>query len=188
LYQGPSQVQSVRVIALNVVAMSTSTALPRSVRSTKGEKMNKTRDYYGVIVHPKHFKALLEMKPEEAGAILKNMINTFQGNEDEIIVFNDRYLDYVSEDICSLTAYDKSLKDARSNAGKKSAENKRATKLQQTCNKTSTTLQQECNVNIKDKVNIKDNNNIGFKPNAFTSGCPKSDIDFEEIERNLIKN
>jgi len=151
--------------------------------------MNKSRDNYGVIVHPKHFNDFLEMKPEEAGSILKNMINTFLGNEDEIIVFNERYLDYVSRDVCSLAAFDKSLKDKRSNAGKNSAENKRATKLQQTCNKTSTNLQQECNVNIKvkDKVNIN-NNNIGFKPNAFTSGCPKSEIDFEEIERKLIKN
>lgn len=148
--------------------------------------MNKKRDYYGVIVHPKHFNAFLEMSPEEAGLILKNMIHTFQGEEDKIKVFNERYLDYVSADVCGLTAFDKSLKDARSTAGKKSADNKRATKVQQTCNKTSTNEQQECNVKIKVKDNI--NNNIGFKPNQFTAGVSKTEIDFDELAKKLIKN
>lgn len=145
---------------------------------------------YGVIIHPKSFDALLKMEPETCGQIIKNMILTFQGKEEEIKHFTDYGLDYISEDLCSFVKWDKENKDSKSAAGKKSAEKKKSnrtsTDVQQDFNRTSTDVQQDGNIKINIKNNI--NKDIGFKPNQFTAGVSKTEIDFDELAKKLIKN
>lgn len=149
--------------------------------------MNKN---YGFIIHPEDHEALMNMTPEEAGCILKNMIHVFRGDPPD--TFGDRFLDYVSDDLCGRLLRDIELSEKQSRNGKKGGgqmgnQNAKRTKTSENEPKTSQ-KQAKTNPNTNTNTNTNINNNIGFKPNAFTSGCPKRDIDFEELEKTLIKN
>lgn len=54
-------------------------------------------DKLGLIIHPEDFKDLLEMTPEETGKVTQNVIKYFIG--EEVVDFDDRYLDRVSRDM-----------------------------------------------------------------------------------------
>jgi len=155
--------------------------------------MNKN---YGFIIHPEDHQAFMDMTTEEAGSVIKNMIRVFRGEEPE--KFDDRFLDYVSDDLCGRVLRDIELSEKQSRNGKKGGGQKGNQNAKRTKNEPKTsqnepkTSQKQAktnpNTNTNTNTNTNINNNIGFKPNAFTSGCPKRDIDFEEIERKLIKN
>ena len=145
--------------------------------------MNKN---YGFIIHPENMDDLLKLHPTEAGYIVQNMILTFKGEEPK--KFDDRFLDYVSDDLCGRVKRDMELSEKQSRNGKKGGAPKGNTNAKTTQNNPNTTQKQaktNPNTNTNTNTNI---NNIGFKPNAFTSGCTNSPIDFEELEKTLIKN
>jgi hypothetical protein len=153
----------------------------------KGEKMNKN---YGFIIHPEDHQALMDMTPAEVGFVVKNMIRVFKGEEPE--KFDDRFLAYVSDDLCGRVLRDIELSEKQSRNGKKGGApkgNTNANKPKQPKNNPDTTQKQpKTNPNTNTNTNTNINNNIGFKPNAFTSGCTSTDYDFEELEKTLIKN
>lgn len=133
--------------------------------------MNKN---YGVIIHPENIDDLLKMQPTECGQIIQNMLKTFKG--EEIVKFDDRFLDYVSADLCGRVIRDKELSaKQRNNRLGKTKNNQTETKNNQTITKSYPNT----NTNIK---------NIGFRTNSFVAGCTKSDIDFEELENKIVKN
>ena len=143
---------------------------------------------YGFIVHPENHDDLMNMTSEETGNIIKNMIRAFRGEPP--IRFDDRFMDYVSDDLCGRVLRDKELSERQSKrrSGKTKNNQSETNNNQKEPNNNQTRTKTNPNTNTNTNTNTNINNNIGFKPNAFTSGCPKSDIDFEEIERNLIKN
>ena len=142
--------------------------------------MNKN---YGFIIHPEDHQALMDMTPMEAGNVIQNMIRVFRGAEP--MKFDDRFLDYVSDDLCGRVLRDKELSERQSkNRSGKTKNNQTITKNnQKEPNDNQTKTKTNPNTNTNTNTNI--NNNIGFKPNAFTSGCTSTDYDFEELEKNL---
>ena len=145
--------------------------------------MNKN---YGFIIHPEDHNAFMDMSPTEAGCVIKNMIRVFRGEEPE--KFDDRFLDYVSDDLCGRVLRDKELSERQSKrrSGKTKNNQSETEKNQKEPNNNQTRTKTNPNTNTNTNTNI--NNNIGFKPNAFTSGCTSTDYDFEELEKTLIKN
>jgi hypothetical protein len=140
---------------------------------------------YGVIVYESEHESFLSLPPEDVGNIVQNMIRTFRDEEVKTLAKENAY----SISLCKRVSADKDKVVERVVAGSRGGApkgNKNASKNKQNNQKQPTETSKTTNNNNYNNNN--NNNNIGFKPNAFTSGCPKSDIDFEEIERKLIKN
>lgn len=140
---------------------------------------------YGVIIHPDRFNQICSMTDEQRGKVVLNMIKTFKG--EDITVFNDQFLDYASEDLCGRVTRDKELSEKQSANGKKGGAPK-GNRNAKTSENNPKTTQKQAKTNPNTNTNTNTNNNIGFKPNQFTAGVSKSDIDFEELEKQLRKN
>ena len=148
---------------------------------------------YGVIVYESEHESLLSLPPEDVGNIIQNMIRTFRGEEVELLA--SKCVNAYSMSLCNRVNADKGKVVEKVVAGSKGG----APKGNSNASKTSKTTTQNKQNNQKqpdetskttsnNNYNYNNNNNIGFKPNAFTSGCTSTDYDFEELEKNLIRN
>ena len=144
---------------------------------------------YGVIVYESEHESLLSLPPEDVGNIIQNMIRTFKGEEVELLA--NKCVNAYSMSLCNRVNADKGKVVAGSKGGAPKGNNN-ASKTSKTTTQNKQNNQKQPNETSKttsnNNYNYNNNNNIGFKPNAFTSGCTNTDYDFEEIERNLIKN
>ena len=214
--------------------------------------MSKSKNY-GVIVHRDDFEDfLVNMNDQEAGAILKNMLNTFLGEDAKVTAFGERYMDSTSKKLCARVIYDKEKSEQNSangakgggqigNSNAKRAKNERKTSEGRA--KTNLNINNNNNINIKDNkrpygecANVllsddeykkivdqgltnlidelsfyiaskgdkykshyavirqwanrreKEKGATIIKPNQFTQGVQKRDIDFSDLEKKLIKN
>lgn len=144
-------------------------------------------DNYGIIIHPKDFDDLLGMSDEECGQITKNLVNTFLGKE--IRSLDDRYLIRVSKEMCDRVLWDKGRTDQQRENGSKGGapkgnQNARKTTEKQPKNNPKTTEEQ-----AKTNLNSNSNSNSNYykRKNQFTDIVTR-DVDFEKLEKQLIKN
>jgi hypothetical protein len=117
---------------------------------------------HGVIIHPEEMGELLNMKAEECGEIVQNMIRTFNG--EGVKVFDDRYLDFVSATLCGRVLRDKQLSEKQSRNGRqggaKIGNQNAKTSQKQPKNKPKTTQKQaKTSPNTKTKTNTNTNTN-----------------------------
>ena len=111
---------------------------------------------YGVILHPDNFDDIMRMTDEECGKVVHNMIKAFMGQDIE--VFGDRFLDFVSDTYCGRVRRDKERSDRASRNGQKgggqfgNSNSKRAKNEQETSEKRAKT---NSNTNTNTNTNIK---------------------------------
>ena len=115
---------------------------------------------YGLIVHPEDFDYFLkDATTEEAGELIRNMIRAFQGNTEEIKVFNDRFMKVASEKICGRIIRERELSIKRSQAGAMGGapvgnQNNKSSKSQAKVKQKSSKAQAKVNPNITNNTNI----------------------------------
>jgi len=147
---------------------------------------------YGVIVHQEDFEDFLtNMTDQEAGAMLKNMLHTFLG--EEVKTFGERYMDSISKRLCDRVIYDKGLseKNAKNGAlggGQMGNTNAKRAKTSENDPKTSE-KRAKTNLNIKDKdnINIKDNKD-NKKPYGEFANVFLTDEEFEKVKNQGLTN
>ena len=113
---------------------------------------------HGVIIHPEEMGELLNMKPEECGNIVQNMIRTFEG--EEVKKFDDRYMDFVSSTMCGRVLRDKEMSERQSRNGSKGGAkeghpNYNKPKLSQSLPKVKPKLNPNTNTNTNTNTNKK---------------------------------
>ena len=138
---------------------------------------------YGVIVHQEDFEDFLtNMTDQEAGAMLKNMLHTFLG--EEVKTFGERYMDSISKRLCDRVIYDKGLseKNAKNGAlggGQTGNTNAKRAKTSENDPKTSE-KRAKTNLNIK----VKDNK----KPYGECANVFLTDEEFEKVKNQGLTN
>ena len=140
---------------------------------------------YGVIIHPDNFEDIMNMTDEECGKVVHNMIRAFIGQDIE--VFNDRFLDFVSGTYCGRVKRDKERSDRASINGKKGGGQKGNTNAKRAKNEQETS-EKRAKTNSNTNTNTNTNNIYTKKTNTFVNGCTKSDIDFDSLEIKVVKN
>ena len=202
-----------------------------------------------ITIHEEDYPRLLEMKEEDAGLILQNLIRTLEGIPAKIK--GDAYVDYFSEVTCQKMMRFVELAERQATNGRKGGApvgNSNATSQKQARNNPKTT-QKQAKTNPNTNTNTNTNTNIkktygefqnvflsddefqkiktegleGLveelslyiagtgkkyrshyavlkqwanrrakeskpKPNQFTQGVKERDINFEDLEKRLIKN
>ena len=146
---------------------------------------------YGVIVHQEYFEDFLNnMTDQEAGAMLKNMLHTFLG--EEVKTFGERYMDSISKKLCDRVAYDKEVseKNAKNGAlggGQIGNSNAKRAKTSENEPKTSEERAKTNHKNKdKDKNNNKDKDNK--RPYGECANVFLTDDEFEKIKSQGIAN
>ena len=115
---------------------------------------------YGLIVHPEDFDYFLkDATTEEAGELIRNMIRAFQGNTEEIKVFDDRFMKVASEKICGRIIRERELSIKRSQAGAMGGapvdnQNNKSSKSQAKVKQKSSKAQAKVKPNITNNTNI----------------------------------
>lgn len=147
---------------------------------------------YGVIVHQEDFEDFLtNMTDQEAGAMLKNMLHTFLG--EEVKTFGERYMDSISKRLCDRVIYDKGLseKNAKNGAlggGQMGNTNAKRAKTSENDPKTSEKrAKTNLNNKVKDNINIKDNKD-NKKPYGECANVFLTDEEFEKVKNQGLTN
>lgn len=147
---------------------------------------------YGVIVHQEDFEDFLtNMTDQEAGAMLKNMLHTFLG--EEVKTFGERYMDSISKRLCDRVIYDKGLseKNAKNGAlggGQMGNTNAKRAKTSENDPKTSEKrAKTNLNIKVKDNINIKDNKD-NKKPYGECANVFLTDEEFEKVKNQGLTN
>ena len=137
---------------------------------------------YGIIVHPEDFEDFLSnMTDEEAGAIIKNMIRTFLG-EEGIQTFDDRFMSSTSRKMCGRVARDKELSEIKSRVGKMGGapignENAKTTKKQAENNQKTSREQAKTTPN----TNTNTNTNINKKQYGECANVLLTEEEYQKI-------
>lgn len=116
---------------------------------------------HGIIIHPEEMGELLNMKPEECGNIVHNMIRTFEG--EEVVKFDDRYMDFVSSTMCGRVLRDKQLSEKQSRNGRQGGApigNENAKTSQKQAKNNPKTTQKQAKTTPNTKTNTNTNTNI----------------------------
>lgn len=128
-----------------------------------GQKKN-----YGVIVHREDFdEFLLNMSDSEAGAIIKNMLKTFLG--EEVQEFEERYMKSVSNNLCKRVEWDKAQSEKQSRNGSQGGGqigNQNASKKEndpKTSENERKTSEERAKTNLNINIKSNSNNNINNK-------------------------
>ena len=133
---------------------------------------------YGVIVHQEDFEDFLaNMTDQEAGAMLKNMLHTFLG--EEVKTFGERYMDSISKRLCDRVIYDKGLSEKNAKNG--------ALGGGQRGNTNAKRAKTNLNIKVKDNINIKDNKD-NKKPYGEFANVFLTDEEFEKVKNQGLTN
>ena len=200
---------------------------------------------HGIILHEEYRERMKKLSPEKLGKLVQNMFRVDDGEEVEI--FDDEYLDLLSETICGRVERDIAKSDVqRANRLGKTKNNQKKTKEKPKKNQTKTPITNNqlpiTNNQCKDKrpygecanvlltddeyKKITDEGLAGLieelslyiaskgdkyrshyavikqwanrrkkeqgmspvKPNQFTQGVMRTEIDFSDLEKRLVKN
>ena len=137
---------------------------------------------HGIIIHPEEMGELLNMKPEECGNIVHNMIRTFEGKE--VVKFDDRYMDFVSSTMCGRVLRDKQLSEKQSRNGRQGGApigNGNAKTSQKQPKNNPKTTQKQAKTTPNTKTNTKTNTNIYKKTYGECANVFLTDEEYSKI-------
>lgn len=138
---------------------------------------------HGVIIHPEEMGELLNMKPEECGNIVHNMIRTFEG--EEVVKFDDRYMDFVSSTLCGRVLRDKQLSEKQSRNGKHGGApigNGNAKISEKQPKNNPKTTQKQAKTTPNTKTNTKTNTNIYKKTYGECANVFLTDEEYSKVK------